>query len=72
MLAAYIDQIIMFMVGAWATGVGYGFLPALGKDEGAKEQWKAKFGKLFKIIGPLLMVIALALAVAEFVGVPSE
>ena len=62
MLAGYIDQIIMFLVGAWATGVGYGALPALGKDPAAKEQWKARFGKLFKIIGPLLMVIAVALA----------
>ena len=68
MLAAYIDQIIMFAVGAWATGVGYGFLPALGKDAAAKEQWKAKFGKLFKFIGPALIVIALTLAAGQYIG----
>lgn len=70
MLAAYIDQIIMFFVGVWATGVGYGFLPTLGKDATAQEQWKAKFGKPFKIIGPLLIVIALALAAGQFIGAP--
>jgi hypothetical protein len=66
---AYIDQIIMFCVGVWATGVGYGFVPALGKDAAAQEQWKARFGKLFKIAGPLLIVIALALVVAQLSGV---
>jgi hypothetical protein len=71
MLAAYIDQIIMFFVGVWATGVGYGLLPSLGKDAVAQEQWKAKFGKLLKIIGPLLIVIALALTAGQFVGDPS-
>jgi len=65
MLAAYIDQIIMFLVGVWATGVGYGFLPALGKDAAAKEQWKARFEKLFKVIGPLLMAIAVALVAMQ-------
>lgn len=62
MLAAYIDWIIMGLFGAWVTGVGYGFFPVPGKDPAAKEQWFARFGKLFKIIGPLLMVIAIALA----------
>lgn len=70
MLAAYIDQIIMFLVGVWATGVGYGFLPALGKDAAAQEQWKARFGKLFKFIGPALIVIALVLAVGHYIGAP--
>lgn len=68
MLSAYIDQIIMFIVGVWATSVGYGFLPALGKDAAAQEQWKAKFGKQFKFIGPALVVVALALAVVKSIG----
>ena len=68
MLATYIDQIIMFFVGAWATGIGYGFLPALGKDAAAQLQWRTRFGKIFKIIGPLLIVIASVLAVGRYFG----
>jgi hypothetical protein len=41
----------------------------LGKDAATQEQWKAKFGKWFKIAGPLLIVIALALALAKFTGI---
>jgi hypothetical protein len=52
MLAMYIDQIIMFFVGVWATGVGYGFLPALGKDVATQEKWKTKW---LKIAGPSLI-----------------
>ena len=64
-VAAYIDQIIMCLVGAWATGVGYGLLPMPGKDEAAKAQWRSRFGKLLQVIGPLLIAIALILALAQ-------
>lgn len=64
-MAAYIDYIIMGLVGAWATGVGYGLLPAPGKDAAAEAAWQAKFGKLFKVLGPALLGIALALALGQ-------
>ena len=71
MLAAYIDEIIMFCVGAWATAIGFGYLPVSGTDPIKQEQWRARFGKHLKWIGPLLLVIATVLAVAEFTGVSS-
>ena len=69
MIAAYIDQIIMFFAGIWACGIGYGYLPPLGKDPSAQQQWFARFGKMFRIIGPTLVVIALVLAGARYFGV---
>jgi hypothetical protein len=69
MLATYIDEIIMFCVGLWTTAVGFGYLPAPGKaDTLAQQQWLARFGKLFKWCGPLLLVISVALAGATFMG----
>lgn len=68
MLAAYIDEIIMFFAGAWATAVGFGYLSA-SKDPIAEGQWRARFGKHLKWIGPLLLGIATVLAVAQFTGV---
>jgi uncharacterized membrane protein YeaQ/YmgE (transglycosylase-associated protein family) len=60
-MAAYIDYIIMGLVGAWASAVGYGLLPPLGKDPAAQDN----VGKLFKVIGPALIGIAVALALAH-------
>jgi hypothetical protein len=66
MLAQYIDSIIMLFVGAYACAVGFGKLPAPpSKDPVAAQQWLARYGKLFRIIGPLLIVIALILAVGR-------
>ena len=68
MLAAYIDSIIMFYVGAYFTAVAFGRLPA-SKDPIAQQQWLARFGKMFKILGPLLMAIFVALAAARGFGI---
>lgn len=68
MLAEYIDAIIMFCVGAYAAAVGFGRLPPPSKDAVAGQQWFARYGKLLKVIGPLLMAIALALAAGKFFG----
>lgn len=68
MLAAYIDEIIMFFVGAWATATGFGYLPMPGTDPIKQEQWRARFGKHLKWIGPVLLVIATVLAVAKYTG----
>lgn len=68
MLAEYIDSIIMLFVGAYACAVGFGAMPAPSKDPVAGQQWLARYGKLFKVIGPLLIVIALILAAARHFG----
>lgn len=68
MLAAYIDEIIMFCAGAWATAAGFGYL-RVSKDPAAEARWRAGFGKHLKWIGPLLLVIAGVLAVATYTGV---
>jgi hypothetical protein len=56
MLSQYIDFIIMFLVGVYASLVGFGVigLPSLGDK-----------ARLFRVLGPMLMIIALALAAAE-------
>lgn len=70
MLAQYIDSIITLLVGAYACAVGYGAMaPPPARDPAAGQQWLARYGKLFRIIGPLLIVIALILAAAKFFGV---
>jgi len=68
MLADYIDSIFMLLVGAYACAVGFGALPAPSKDPAAGPQWFARYGKMFRIIGPLLIVIALILAGAKYSG----
>ena len=68
MLADYIDSIFMLLVGAYACAVGFGALPAPSKDPVAGQQWFARYGKMFRIIGPLLIVIALILAGAKYSG----
>lgn len=68
MLAQYIDSIIMLLVGGYACAVGFGAMPAPSKDPLAGQQWLARYGKVFKVIGPLLVVIALLLAAGKYFG----
>jgi hypothetical protein len=65
MLAQYIDSIVMLFVGVYASAVGFGKMPAPTQDPVAGQQWLTRYGKLFRIIGPLLIVIALILAAAR-------
>jgi hypothetical protein len=65
MIAEYIDSILMFAVGAYATAVAFGRLSPPTKDIGAAQQWVARYGTWFKIIGPLLILIALILAYSQ-------
>ena len=69
MIANYIDELIMFCVGAWATAVGFGYLQMPAKDPVARQQWQARFGTMFKYIGPILLVISVVLAVSRGAGV---
>jgi len=64
MLAAYIDEIIMFCAGLWMTAVGLGFLPLPG-DVTKQPDWLLTIVGHFKWMGPLLLVIAVALAAAS-------
>ncbi|MDF2621306.1 MAG: hypothetical protein K0S00_3965 [Xanthobacteraceae bacterium] len=64
MIAAYIDELIMAFAGLWMTSVGFGYLPLPG---GAASQpgWVTTVAGHFKWMGPLLLVIAIALAIAS-------
>jgi hypothetical protein len=67
MLAQYIDSIIMLFVGAYACAVGFGAMPPPpSRDPVAGQHWLARYGKLFRIIGPLLVVLALVLAAGKY------
>ena len=68
MLAAYFDSIVMFAVGAYATAVAFGRLPPPTKDVAAGQQWLARYVNWFRIIGPMLMSIALILAYSHAAG----
>lgn len=66
-MANYIDQVIMLLAGAYATGVGFGWLasPARGP---AGASWQQKFGPMLRIVGPLLVLISGVLTVAGMAG----
>ena len=57
MIAAYIDEFIMFCAGLWMTAVGFGHLP-LSKNP-------TQVVRHFKWMGPLLLAIAIILAAAS-------
>lgn len=65
MIANYIDEIIMFCAGLWATATGFGYLQMPAKDPVAREEWQARFGTALRWIGPILLVISIALAIAK-------
>lgn len=64
-MARYIDQIIMLIVGIYTTGVGFGWFPSPAKGPKAAA-WQHRYGRLFKLLGPALILIAVGLAVAQY------
>ncbi|AJD46339.1 hypothetical protein C9413_17425 [Rhizobium sp. SEMIA 4085] len=60
MIAAYIDEFIMFCAGLWMTAVGFEYLP-LSKNP----RNRLPVVRHFKWMGPLLLAIAIILAAAE-------
>jgi hypothetical protein len=68
MLVAYFDSIMMFAVGAYATGVAFGQLRPPTQNVAAGQQWLARYGNWFRIIGPMLMLIAVILAYGQAAG----
>ncbi len=64
MIAAYIDEFIMFCAGLWMTAVGFGYLPLRG-NAASQPHWVTTVAGHFKWMGPLLLAIAIALAMAS-------
>jgi hypothetical protein len=65
MIAAYIDEFIMFCAGLWMSGVGYGFLQMPNPPQAGQQAWLARLPNHFKWMGPLLLIISIVLAVAS-------
>jgi hypothetical protein len=65
-IAAYIDEFIMICAGIWMSGVGFGFFqsPFQPPPVGPHPWWMTVVPH-FKWMGPLLIAIAIVLAVAE-------
>ena len=64
MVANYIDEFIMFCVGLWMTGVGFGLLQSPFQARPGQQPWVLQVAKHFKWMGPLLILIAIVLAFA--------
>lgn len=62
MLAAYIDEIIMFCAGIWMAAVGFGYIELPVPPH---QSWLGNLVKHFKWMGLLLMLIAVVLGVAS-------
>ena len=65
MIADYIDQFIMFCAGLWMSAVGFGLLAFPIQANPGQPTWLEHLVKHFKWMGPLLVVIAIVLAVAK-------
>lgn len=61
MIAAYIDEFIMLCAGAWMTAVGLGYIDLPARPD---LPWLGNLVRQFKWMGPLLILIAVILAVA--------
>lgn len=64
MIGDYIDEFIMFCVGLWMTGVGFKFLQLPTRTQAGQQAWWAHILNHFRWMGPLLLIIAVVLAVA--------
>ncbi|MGN8024159.1 hypothetical protein ACTJJ7_25960 [Phyllobacterium sp. 22229] len=65
MIANYIDEFIMFCAGLWMTAVGYGYLPFQTSNQGNQITWLVRLVAQFKWMGPLLIAIAVILAIVS-------
>ena len=64
-IAAYIDEFIMICAGIWMSGVGSGYFQSPFQPRPGPQPWWMTVASHFKWMGPLLIVIAVVLAVAE-------
>jgi len=65
MIAAYIDEFIMFCAGLWMTAAGFRYLSFPTSNQGAENLWLANLVTHFRWVGRLLLVIAIVLAIAS-------
>ncbi|WP_448116861.1 hypothetical protein [Mesorhizobium amorphae] len=65
MIADYIDQFIMFCAGLWMSCVGFGLLAFPIQANSGRPGWLEHLVRHFRWMGPLLVVIAIVLAVAK-------
>lgn len=65
MVADYIDQFIMLCAGIWMSGIGFGLLAFPFQASPGQSGWWEHLIRHFKWMGPLLVVIAIVLAVAK-------
>ncbi len=63
-----LDGLIMAVAGLLAALLGFRVLGAVPGESRAWDRWHDRFGKLLKTVGPLLVVIGLALAGWELYG----
>jgi hypothetical protein len=66
-MAAYVDQLIMFLAGTYATGVGFGWLASPARGPNAAD-WERRFIPVLRITGPIMIGISIILMVAEMLG----
>lgn len=57
MIAAYIDELIMFCAGLWMTAVGFRYLSVPTPNQGTKNAWVANLVTHFKWMGRLARLI---------------
>lgn len=65
MIAAYIDEFIMFCAGVWMTAVGFRYLSFPTPNQNTKNAWLTNLVTHFRWMGPLLLIIAIVLAIAS-------
>jgi hypothetical protein len=63
MIANYIDEFIMLCAGLWMTGVGFGYFQLPAEVKPGQRPWWMQIVAQFKWMGPLLIIIAVFLAV---------
>jgi hypothetical protein len=59
------EDIVSITVGVWMTLVGHRLVPGPGKQGSEHEAWHAQWGKRFRRLGPVLVLIGLLLALAD-------
>ncbi len=53
-------------MGVYATAVGFGYWMPPVKDFSRVEEWRKKHARKFRLIGPLLILCASAMAILRF------
>jgi hypothetical protein len=68
-LIEYYDKwkgLIVILIGVYSILLAKGVLPRKPKDPERMELWRRKFGRLFKILGPIVIVIGICQLLGAF------